>query len=138
MLFFLLLLFGSCSTSIEMKQELNKINRYEFYSEQDSLKKWERLKIVEIGKEITFSQKVKAVKVGFTDVNGNKEPLLLVCSGDCTPIPCGTKPWRYGCFPTDKCIRKEFKLVSYGIEPADYWLYSSFLKQDHNFIKENL
>ena len=110
---------------------------YKMLSENKALEMWKDLKRVELGKEITISNKLKGTKLEFTNTRGETTSLLLLCKGICKPAPCGTKPWRYGCNGTDKCERKEFKLTTklIGRNATDKWLYS-FTKDEEYLINK--
>ncbi|MCX6112045.1 MAG: hypothetical protein NTY22_01995 [Proteobacteria bacterium] len=132
-----IILIGMCSCSGNLSKKQTVVSSYETFSEKQSLEMWNNLKRVEIGKEKIISDTLKGVKLEFTNTKGETSSILLLCKGMCKPAPCGIKPWRYGCFGTDKCERKEFKLKAHltGYESTNKWLYS-FTKDEEYLIQK--
>lgn len=106
---------------------------YELLSEKKSLKLWESMNTVEIGDQISPSTSLSVVKLVFTDIQNKKSNLIIRCEGRCAAQPCGQKIWRYGCFQTETCNRREYIVEEPERARQMHWLHS-FSGEERSFI----
>ena len=111
--------------------------RYEKLSDKDAMRIWTNFKTVKLGvdKEISLQQRV--LKFVVTEENQKDLGFFVSCSGSCEDFTCANpgEPFRLGCIPSEKCIRREFLLKAFSSFKSDSekWL-KSITYGDRSFL----